>query len=568
VIGGPDGMMRAMRLSLLLLLCACSAPSADLVLRGGQILTMDPRQPRATALAIGHGVILAVGSDEDVAPLIAGRTQVVELAGRTACPGFFDAHLHLCALAEESWRVDLVGTGSEAEVVDRVAQRAAGAPPGEWITGRGWDQNDWAVKDFPTQAALSAAVPDRPVALWRIDGHALLANAQALERADIGPATIDPEGGRIVRDAAGVPTGLLVDNAMRLVTDTLPAPEPEALKAALGGTIQALHRQGITSVADMGVPLRTAELYGEMAREGRFPLRVEVLLDASEPVVWNDTPGLPTDDLTGDGLIAVRGVKAYADGALGSRGAALLEPYADDPSQSGLMLTTARREQSLATRCLKAGWQLATHAIGDAAVHLVLDAYESALRAVPPLQRAVPEPRLRIEHAQIVAPADVPRFGKLNVIASMQALHQTSDAPWAEARVGPERIAGAYAWRSLLDTGARLCGGSDAPVERADPLKGFHANVTRRDEQEQPEGGWHPEQRMTREEALASITSWAAHACFVEGRRGMLRAGKDADVVVLSADPLAVPEAELLQLRVEATIFAGHLVYERTPSWP
>jgi predicted amidohydrolase YtcJ len=233
-----------------------------------------------------------------------------------------------------------------------------------------------------------------------------------------------------------------------------------------------------------------------------------------------------------------------------------------------LLLTTQPRLRALAERALRAGWQLATHAIGDRGNRLVLDAYEAALKAVPPLQRAVPEPRLRIEHAQVVSPQDIPRFGKLGITASMQALHQTSDMPWAEARLGKDRIAGAYAWRSLLDAGAQLCGGSDAPVELADPLAGFHANVTRCDEHGQPPGGWYPAQRLTRQEALASITSWAAHACFTDDKRGALQPGKDADVVVLSGDPLSVPDEQLLQLRVEATIFAGRVVYERTPSLP
>lgn len=561
--------MRAMRrLAWLLLLAACSAPPADLVLRGGHVITMNPRQAEATALAARDGVIIAVGSDEEIAPLVGGRTQVIELAGRTACPGFFDAHLHLTGMAEESWQVDLLGTTSEAEVVQRVAERAAPGSTEAWILGRGWDQNDWAVKDFPTRAALDAAVPDQPVALWRVDGHALLVNGVVLGRAGINSFTADPEGGRIVRDADGVPTGVLVDRATELVERIVPEPEPEDLKSALLGVINGLHRHGITSVADMGVTLATAEVYGEMAREGRFDLRAEVMLNVSEPVVWNDTVGLPTPDLTGQGLIAVRGVKAYADGALGSRGAALLEPYADDPEQSGLLITIQPRLRLMAERCLKAGWQMATHAIGDRGVRTVLDAYGAALKAVPPLQRAVPEPRFRIEHAQVVAAADVPRFRGLGVTASMQALHQTSDMPWAEARLGPERVKGAYAWRALLDAGAQFCGGSDAPVELPDPLAGFHASVTRRDGQEQPEGGWHPEQCMTREEALASITSWAAHACFTDDRRGVLQPGKDADIVVLSGDPLTAPESELLALRVEATIFAGRVVYERTPSWP
>jgi len=546
-----------------LLLAACAAPPADLVLRGGRIVTMDSQQPQAQALAARDGVLVVVGSDAEVAPLIGPHTQVVELAGRAAYPGFFDAHLHLSGLAEATRRADLVGTASEAEVVARTVQRAAACAPGEWALGRGWDQNDWPDTAFPTHAALSAALPDRPAVLWRVDGHALLANAAAMAAAHVDASTPDPEGGRILRDAAGAPTGVFVDNAMDLITAVVPPASREQLAAGLEATIADLHRHGITAVTDAGTTLATAQAFGDLAREGRFDLRAHVMLASDEPAVWTDTPGVPCDDLTGQGLIAVRAVKAYADGALGSRGAALLAPYSDDPGNTGLLLIAPEKLEALAERCLRAGWQLGTHAIGDRGNRMTLDAYEAALAAVPPLQRAVPDPRLRIEHAQVLAPEDIPRFGRLGVIASMQALHQTSDMPWAGQRLGPDRERGAYAWRALVDSGARLCGGSDAPVEQPDPLRGFHANVTRRDEHEQPPGGWHPEQCLTRAEALASITSWAASACFAEERLGRLSPGMAADVVVLSDELLSVPEERLLDVRVEATIFAGRVVYER-----
>jgi hypothetical protein len=529
------------RLILLPLLAACAAPPADLVLRGGRIVTMDPERPAGTALAARGGMLVAVGSDTDVAGLIGPGTEVIELHGRTACPGFFDAHLHLPGLAQAARLVDLVGTRSEAEVVARAAARAARTPPGNWITGRGWDQNDWERQDFPTHVALSAALPDRPAVLKRIDGHALLANAAAMERAGISAATPDPDGGRIVRDAAGAPTGVFVDNATALIERVVPEFSREELVAGLPLVIEDLHRRGITAVTDTGVSLATAQLYAELARAGR----------------------LPSADLTGQGRVAVRAAKVYADGALGSRGAALLAPYDDDPGNSGLLLTPPEEIEALAERCLRAGWQLGTHAIGDRGNRVTLDAYEAALAAVPPLERAVPEPRFRIEHAQVLAQEDVPRFAQLGVIASMQALHQTSDMPWAEARLGPVRVAGAYAWRWLLDSGARLCGGSDAPVETPDPLLGFRANVTRADAQGQPPGGWHPEQRLTRDEALASITSWAAFACFEEERLGSLRPGLAADIVVLSDDLLTLPEERLADLRVELTIFDGRVVFAR-----
>jgi len=548
-------------LAAVVLLAACAAPPADLVLRGGRLHTQDPARPLATALAARGGVLVAVGDDADVAPLIGPRTRVVELAGRSAVPGLFDAHLHLAGLAEGVRRVDLLGTASEAEVVARVAARAAQSAPGAWVLGRGWDQNDWPVPEFPTHAALSAAVPAQPVALWRVDGHALLANAAALELAGVRADTPDPPGGRILRDAQGRPTGVLVDAATALVEAHVPPLSREELRAALPQVVAGLHRRGVTSVADAGVSWATAQEYAALARDGGLELRVHVMLDADDPVVWHDTPGLPSDDLGGTGRVAVRAVKAYADGALGSRGAALLEPYADDPGNTGLLLTPPERLAALAERCLRAGWQLGTHAIGDRANRLVLDTYAAALAAVPPLERAVPEPRLRIEHAQVLDPADVPRFAQLGVVASMQALHQSSDCPWAAARLGPGRVRGAYAWRALVDAGALLCGGSDAPVEPADPLLGLHAFVARPDPSGRSPGGWHPEQALTRAEALAALTSWAAQANFAEARLGRLAPGLAADVVVLSGDPLALPAEELRTLRVELTVFDGRVVH-------
>jgi predicted amidohydrolase YtcJ len=536
------------------------------VLRGGRIRTQDPARPLASALAARGGRVVVVGSDAEVAGLVGPHTRVVELHGRTALPGLFDAHLHLAGLAEGVRRVDLVGTRSEAEVVARVAAHAAQSPPAAWVLGRGWDQNDWADTAFPTHAALSAAVPGRPAALWRVDGHALLANAAALELAGVGAHTPDPPGGRILRDAQGLPTGVLVDNAMTLVEAHVPPPSAAELRDALPRVVADLHRLGLTAVADAGASLARAREYAGLAREGRLELRVHVMLDADDPAVWSDTPGLPTPDLDGHGRVAVRAVKAYADGALGSRGAALLAPYADEPSQSGLLLTPPERLAALAERCLRAGWQLSTHAIGDRANRLVLDTYAAALAAVPPLERAVPDPRLRIEHAQVLDPADIPRFGQLGVLASMQALHQSSDCPWAGARLGPGRERGAYAWRALVDAGALLCGGSDAPVESPDPLAAFHAFVTRPDPSGRWPGGWHAEQALTRAEALSAMTSWAAQACFEEARLGRLAPGMAADVVVLSGDPLEEPVERLRDLQVDLTVFDGRIVHERTPT--
>jgi len=563
----------ATRLALLLLALltgACAGPAtappepADLLLRHGVVRTMDPRLPVAEALAARDGVIVYVGDDRGAEAFRGPRTRVLELDGRTACPGFTDSHLHLSGLARTLAQVDLSGTTSEAQVVARTVAAAAGRPPGAWIVGRGWDQNDWADSAFPVHGPLSEALPGHPVALRRVDGHALLVNAAALAAAGIDAATPDPPGGRLLRDGHGAPTGVLVDNAMELVDRLLPELEPAALAEAVRRAIVELHRHGITAVHDAGVPWRDVQVYAELARRGQFGLRAHVMLDGTLEDSWRSDRGLPTSDLTGQGLIAVRAMKFYADGALGSRGAALLADYSDDPGNRGLLLTDEDRLAAACERALREGWQVCTHAIGDRGNRLVLDAYARALAAVPVAERApfAPDPRFRVEHAQVLAPADLPRFAALGVIASVQCQHQTSDMAWAAARLGPERVRLAYAWRALLDAGARLTGGSDCPVERPDPLAALHAAVTRTDEQGEPFGGWHPEQAMTRGEALASVTAWPAYAAFDEHRLGSLEPGKRADIVVLSEDPLTAPEDRLARLRVEFTIFDGGVVFE------
>ncbi len=550
--------------------CASPPPSpppepADLLLLHGVVRTLDPLQPVAQALAARDGVIVFVGSSEEAEALRGPRTRVLELNGRTVCPGFTDSHLHLSGFARTLGEVDLTGTASEAEVVARTVAAAVNHPPGSWIVGRGWDQNDWDSTDFPVHDRLSAALPDHPVALQRIDGHALLVNAAALAAAGIDASTPSPAGGRILHDAHGAPTGVLIDNAMALVDRQLPEPDPADLARNVRRAIAELHRHGITSVHDAGVPWRVVEVYADLARRGRFPLRAYVMLDGSDADCWRTDRGVPTDDLTGQGLLAVRAMKLYADGALGSRGAALLSDYSDDPGNTGLLRTDPALLQAACERALREGWQVATHAIGDRGNEIVLDTYERAFAAVPVSERAPggEEPRFRIEHVQVLAPADVPRFAELGVIASMQCQHQTSDMPWAEARLGPERVKLAYAWRSLLDAGARFAGGSDCPVEKPDPLDAFRAAVTRTDASGAPFGGWHREQAMTRAEALASITAWPAYAAFQEKRLGSLVVGRRADVVVLSDDPLTVPEGQLGQLQVDATVFDGALVFER-----
>ncbi|TAH38263.1 MAG: amidohydrolase [Planctomycetota bacterium] len=535
---------------LLLLLQAPSAAGgpADLVLRNGMVHTMEAAQPRAQALAVRGGRIVFVGSSAEAAALVGEKTEIVDLRGRPLCPGFTDAHGHLGGLAAALRNVDLVGTRSYAEVIERVRARAAATPKGQWILGRGWDQNDWEVKKFPVHAELSAAVPDHPALLTRIDGHALLANARAMQAAGITRATVDPEGGRILRDGAGEPTGVFVDAAESLIARVVPEADAAALRESVRAAVALLHERGITGLHDAGVSAATLDLYAAMARAGELELREYVLL-ADDPrtlEAWFRRG--PAQDLTGDGRIRVRAIKAYADGALGSRGAALLADYADDPGNRGLAQTSVEDLEGLAERALRGGFQLCTHAIGDAGNRMVLDAYAQALRTVP-----VADHRFRIEHAQVLAPEDIPRFAQLGVLPSMQAQHAVSDGPWAEARLGPERVQGAYAWRALLDRGVIIPGGSDFPVEAVDPIAAFAAAVTR--------NGWHTEQCMTREEALASLTIWPAYAAFQEDELGSIRVGKRADFVVLSEDLLNVPETRLGAVRVELTVFDGRVVH-------
>ncbi len=533
---------------------------ADLLFLHGRVHTLEIARPLAQALAVKGDRILFVGSDAEALVLKGEKTRVIDLDGRSLYPGFTDAHGHLAGLGHALLTVDLVGTRSYREVVERVARRAADRKPGEWIQGRGWDQNDWAETGFPDHRLLSAAVSRNPVAVTRIDGHALLANAAAMEAAGITAETKDPEGGRIVRDAAGNPTGVFVDAATALIRRMVPPDPPDRLREGIRLAIEELHRYGVTGIHDAGVPPATIDLYASMARAGEFDLRDYVMISASPESLDRWLPKGPVADLTGDGRITVRAIKMVADGALGSRGAALLEDYSDDPGNAGLETETREHIEGVAERALRAGFQLCVHAIGDRGNRNVLDAFEAALKKVP-----VADHRFRIEHAQILHPVDLPRFAELGVIPSMQAQHQTSDMYWAGRRLGPTRVLGAYAWRSLLDTGVVIPGGSDFPVERPDPLAAYHAAVSRQDARNWPAGGWHPEQRMTRAEALAHLTIWPAYASFAEDRLGSLRPGKLADLVVLSADLESTPVPELESIRVELTVFDGRPVYPDRP---
>jgi predicted amidohydrolase YtcJ len=530
--------------------------TADLVLAGGTILTMDEEQPRATALAVKGQRIVAVGTDDEVRGHIGPRTRVVELAGRGVTPGLVDSHAHLYGLGRSLEDVSLRGAPSAAEAAGRVAVAAGMRPAGEWVTGRGWDQNLWEPAEFPGREILDAVVPDHPVSLRRVDGHALWANSKALELAGVTAATKDPPGGRIVRDARGNPTGVLIDAAMSLVEGKVPPASPEVRERRLFAAAREALAAGIVCVHDMGIGDEIAALYRRLADQHRLPLRVYGFVAGNREVVESLPGRLVDTDRDGTAFFTVRGVKLFADGALGSRGAALLEPYADDPDNRGLWLLEPAELARAAEVAARSGWQLGIHAIGDAANRAVLDAYAGAIRAHPDADL-----RFRVEHAQVVSPRDLPRFGELGVIASMQPTHATSDMPWAEARVGPERIRGAYAWRTILASEGRIAAGSDFPVEEVPALHGIYAAVTRQDREGHPAGGWYPEQRLTLEEAIRAFTVEAAYASFVEEHRGKLRRGYVADITVY--DRALAGDASLLDTQVDMTVVGGQIAYER-----
>jgi predicted amidohydrolase YtcJ len=531
-----------------------------LIVMNARIYTADANRPVADALAVRDGRIAFVGSARGAMALAGPRTERLNLGGRTVIPGMVDAHTHLLGLGQALRIVDLVGTRSYEEVVARVVERAKTARPGEWIRGRGWDQNDWADTRFPTHDALSRAVPNNPVYLTRVDGHAALVNAKALELAGITAATRDPDGGRFIRDAGGVPTGVLIDGAQGMVGRTIAPASAAELRDQAQLAIKEANRWGLTGIHDAGVGTEGIEVYLALAREGRYDIRNYVMIRANDSTLDAYMRRGPQLGLHG-GRLWIRAIKLTADGALGSRGAALLEPYSDDPGNTGLITTSPERVHSVAVRALKAGFQVNVHAIGDRANRMVLDQFAAALREVP-----VADHRFRIEHAQILSYQDIPRFAELDVIPSMQGSHQSSDMYWVPNRLGWARSQGTYTWRSLLNTGVVIPNGSDFPVEAVNPLISFHAFFTRQDPANFPAGGWFPAERTTRAEALLSITLWPAYAAFMEGETGSITAGKYADFVVLDQDIMTVAPEQVLQTEVVMTVLGGKPVYRRSPS--
>src|SRR5687768_9637442 len=448
---------------------------ADLILTNARIYTVDDGRPMAEAMAVRDGRVEFVGSERGALPHRGSATRMLDLAARTVIPGMVDAHAPLRGLGDALRTLDLTGTRSYEEVIERVAARAKELPAGSWVLGRGWDQNDWADTRFPTHEALSRAVPAHPVFLERVDGHAAIANARAMQAARLSATATDPAGGRIERMPDGAPSGVFVDDAMGLVAQAIPALTKAEVRALTVAAIREANRWGLTGIHDAGVSRETIEVYESLAAEGRYDLRNYVMISSDDETIDHYLRRGAQNGLHG-GRLWIRSIKISADGALGSRGAALLEPYSDEPSHSGLVTTPPDRIRGIAERALRGGFQVNVHAIGDRGNRLALDAFEDALRTIPSSDH-----RFRIEHAQILHHTDIPRFAELDVIPSMQSVHQTSDMYWAGNRLGPTRLFGAYAWRSLLSTGVIIPNGSDFPVEAVNPLLSFKAAVTRSD---------------------------------------------------------------------------------------
>lgn len=553
---------------MLLALCACAmtlpteirameARTAETIFVAKRVWTLDEEKTVAEAVAVKQGVIMAVGPEADIMKLAGPSTTIHRLKEAVILPGLIDSHCHLLGLGLGLERMDLTGTSSFAEVLETVRGKASSTPKGEWILGRGWDQNDWEDKSWPTRDELDKVSQGHPVYLKRVDGHAAIANSAALELAGIDSDTPDPEGGKIIRDGDR-PTGVLIDNALDLVGIKVPIPSKEAKRRAILRAADLCISAGLVGVHEAGVTKETLELYREMADSGELPFSVYAMISADDANLEEMMDQGP--ETRRGGTLTVRSIKVYADGALGSRGAALQEPYSDDPDNSGLLMVDEDSLAAFTADALKRGFQVCTHAIGDRANRVVLNAYASAMQDAGVGGK---EARLRIEHAQILAPSDIPRFGTLHVIAAMQPTHCTSDMPWAPKRLGSARLPGAYAWASLRRGGAVICGGSDFPVESYNPVLGFYAAITREDTEGHPVNGYNPREKLSRRDALLAYTYSAAYAAFEEDETGTLKAGKRADMTILDMDIIEAPPHDIPDAEVVMTVIGGRVVYQR-----
>ena len=553
-------MNRSLCLSLLVLLgLSAFAPAvraADLLLRhvNGYTLDGNGRLQRFQALLVDHGKVVATGTDAALTRQ-AGHARVVDGGGRTLLPGLTDAHGHVLALGQALNQADLSATTTLAAALATVKIFAAAHADAAWVQGGGWNQVIWKLGRFPTASELDQAVADRPVWLSRVDGHAGWANSAAMKLAGVTRDTPDPAGGRIERDVQGNPTGVFVDGATALIERRIPAPSAQESAAMLDSALAALARVGLTSVDDAGIDLATWQLYLRYADQHRLTARIYAMIHGTGKdfdVISRHGPLIGY----GNDFLTVRTVKLYADGALGSRGAALLAPYSDDPGNRGLLFQTPAALTAMIGKALGKHYQVAVHAIGDRANREVLDSFAAAYKL-----HGGQDLRNRVEHAQIVAPDDIPRFVPLQLIASMQPTHATSDMNMAEDRLGHQRMAGAYAWRRFLQQGTVIAGGSDFPVESPNPFFGLHAAVTRQDHHDQPPGGWYSQQRMTLIEAFRAFTLDAAYAAHQEHTLGTLEPGKWADFILVDHDIFADAPERLWSTRVLQTWVAGRQVF-------
>jgi predicted amidohydrolase YtcJ len=552
---------------------ACSShPKADMVISGGSIYTADANQSMVESVAIVDGLIVFAGSAKDVEKWIGKSTEVVDLKGATMTPGFIESHGHFMGLGYNELNIDLMQVTSYEEMVELVRAAAEKLGPGQWITGRGWHQSKWTtqpdvlVEGFQTHDLLSAATPNNPVFLRHASGHAGFANAKAMEIAGVNQLALESlakemEGGEILRDALGNPTGIFSEpQAMNLITRHIPETTPETDRQAFELAVAACHRHGITSFHDAGIDRATIEFYHSMQKEGKMGIRMYGMLTGWDRQLleeWYQRGPL----VDPEHFFTIRSIKLNCDGALGNRGAWLLEPYTDRPDHHGHETVPMEFVAETSSKALKAGFQVCSHAIGDRANREILDRYQKAFETNA---AQATNHRFRIEHAQHLHPEDIPRFGQMGVIAAMQAIHMASDRPWAIDRLGEKRIVeGAYVWQTLLQTGAKVINGTDVPVEPIDPLASFYASVTRKTLKGQPEGGYEPSQRMSREQALLSYTLDAAFGAFEEDIKGSITVGKLADFTVFDKNIMTVEEDEILDTHVVMTIIGGEVVFRK-----
>lgn len=551
--------MRNLLLAALAVVATQAHAQPDFVFVNARVYTVDDGFTVAQAFAVEDGMFAAIGSNDDVRASIGISTKVIDLGGRTVLPGLIDAHGHMAGLGNLQLGVlDLAGTTSYDEVIHRVIERAEQAEPGEWIIGRGWDHESWPDKELPTHERLSQAVPDNPVWLSRVDGHAGLGNARAMELAEVSEGSSAPSGGEMLRDQDARPTGVFVDNAIGMIGRVIPAGGASGEDLILAAQKLCLEA-GLTGVHDARVGADMIEVYQRLERERKLHVRVFGMVRGNQAMQWFDEH----EPYTGS-FFSMRATKLYIDGAMGSRGAWLLDPYSDRPTDAegkpytGLAVTEPDFVEAVAEHALTKGYQVCTHAIGDRGNREVLDAYESAATS---LNANLRDARFRIEHAQLIAPEDIGRFAELGIIPSMQPTHCTSDMRWVEERVGPVRADGAFVWQTLLASGARIAGGSDFPVESHNPFLGLYAAVSRQNLDEQPPGGWHPSERMNRLQALRAFTIDAAYAGFDEDRIGSIETDKLADFIVIDRDYMTCHTREIADIRVVATYVEGSPVY-------